>query len=74
MMAHRLGDLGDNGMVNMSLIRKVLEFGNDLDLYIRPWGDIVLRIKNWLGASIEVSYRRRNVKISCCNSRFRDAE
>lgn len=41
-VSHTLGDLGDNMVVNMSLISKLLELGDDLDVVLSGDYDILL--------------------------------
>lgn len=74
MMAHGLRNLGDNIVMNMSLIRQILEFCDDLDLRIRPWDNVILGVYHDLNPSIEVSYRRRDVEESCGNGRLGDVD
>lgn len=50
---HTLGDLGDDMVVNMSLIGKVLELGNDLNVVLSGDNDILLlNLNSWSVAEV----------------------
>lgn len=53
-VTHTLGDLGDNMVMNMSLVSKLLELGDNLDVILSGDNDILLLDLN-LWAVAEVS-------------------
>ena len=52
-MPHTLGDLGDDMVVNMSLVGKVLELGDDLNVVLSGDNDILLlNLDSWSVAEV----------------------
>lgn len=52
-VSHTLGNLGDDMVVNMSLISKVLEFGDDLNVVLSGDNDILLlNFDSWSVAEV----------------------
>lgn len=52
-VSHTLGDLGDDMVVNMSLVGKVLELGDDLNVVLSGDNDILLlNLDSWSVAEV----------------------